>query len=1166
MNEELPVRVPSITVLLTERQKLVYESLVSRSLPSIAEYYLGILYAVANRANPERLVQAAHSARELVNWLPRILQVPQADRSETESKLTELATQRGKFESMSKAALIAKIDELITLHALPKDRHANKISDIIKKVDAAGGLPEPERQKIAQLWVKRHGWFNRVSKHGTCSEQEFLAVLSSLENDLLYLFAPYFTVERELNELVAKPDPVTADMERVNHLLVRKSHYDHFFSALSNPSWFHLLRKADFFKHPLPALREAGTISFPSWSVIKFLRHCAKDHSAEVAQVIVDSDDTDNSRVHQEFIELALLLRATDAKRVTPKAMSWIKEPYHHITLLPHALADLVVKLAEEGEIKAAFELASSIVDVQLERQKVPESEKDNELMRLASIRITGYASDWTYGVMLHKVVPALSVKDPVKSAKLLRAKLVKAIGLENAAAGVTSKDVDDLHVWRPAIEDHAQNAGHGNVKDLLIVHLRDLAIREAHEGMDSGKAVLAVLQEVSYPVFRRIEMYILTRYPHQYLSRIQQVLTTKEILLNSVLHREIFKLLEVAFEIISPKARESLLSLIDAGPDLEKYRERQKKEGGVDPSTEDLLKVKQHWQLQWLAAVSKYLAGKWKDYYDGLLRKMGPLEHPDFLSYSSSWEGPTSPLNKEQLAAMSPEEVIRYLLSWTPSGEHWAPSPEGLGRFVTDHVRQHASEYSHLISTVIAKGLRPTYVYHLLSGLEGGLKDKANLDWSRILSLCESVVAAGGLSEPENDADGFETGWNGVRMQIARFLEEGLTGPHYLIPFDRREEVWSVLQTLADDTEPTPEYEQEHSEEHFDPMFTALNTVRGVAARAIFTYMLWCDYHLTRSKSKEEVRHAIPVEVLPILERFVDPSLERTQTVRAVVGANLQNLCYLDAEWTKKRITLLLPPDEPRVQLRNAVLTGYFSSSQASGYVFKTLRPLFILGLEWVILRTEDHSGGQARMNFVSHLVAYYWWGFEPLRGEDSLVQQLFEKTGPSTRAYAINFVGRELEHLRPTHPSVAEIFGRLQALWDWRLSVIESSPKKEDFIEELKDFGWWFAHSRMQPRWMIHSLIRTLEASKGQLEWTQEVMQRLEEYIVEFPVESAKAVDKIVRGETEGWGIGYWQPHLRTILEKLRACSDQTARATALATINYLGELGHREFRDLA
>ena len=61
---------------LTLQQRNVLDALKSNETEEcpLSEWYLGALYALDNPYNPDRVAQAAHSLRELLEKLPQVVQ------------------------------------------------------------------------------------------------------------------------------------------------------------------------------------------------------------------------------------------------------------------------------------------------------------------------------------------------------------------------------------------------------------------------------------------------------------------------------------------------------------------------------------------------------------------------------------------------------------------------------------------------------------------------------------------------------------------------------------------------------------------------------------------------------------------------------------------------------------------------------------------------------------------------------------------------------------------------------------------------------------------------------------------------------------------------------------------------------------------------------------
>ena len=60
-------------------------------------------------------------------------------------------------------------------------------------------------------------------------------------------------------------------------------------------------------------------------------------------------------------------------------------------------------------------------------------------------------------------------------------------------------------------------------------------------------------------------------------------------------------------------------------------------------------------------------------------------------------------------------------------------------------------------------------------------------------------------------------------------------------ISIDLREQVWTIINTLTEDEEPTVEFEIERAKEgSFNPATASINTVRGEAMHAMMYYVMW--------------------------------------------------------------------------------------------------------------------------------------------------------------------------------------------------------------------------------------------------------------------------------------------------------------------------------------
>ena len=85
--------------------------------------------------------------------------------------------------------------------------------------------------------------------------------------------------------------------------------------------------------------------------------------------------------------------------------------------------------------------------------------------------------------------------------------------------------------------------------------------------------------------------------------------------------------------------------------------------------------------------------------------------------------------------------ESVEFLRSWKPpTSVLFEPSPEGLGRVLQEVVAEEPQRFAKEAERF--KGLDPTYVRALISGLEKALKQQKNFEWSPdILQVCSKTA-----------------------------------------------------------------------------------------------------------------------------------------------------------------------------------------------------------------------------------------------------------------------------------------------------------------------------------------------------------------------------------------------------------------------------------------
>jgi hypothetical protein len=1111
---------------LTDRQQAIMKYLENK-VPGAGAIYYGVIYAFSQDGNPEYIVQAAHSARELLKRVARAFPGVPADASQGDAyqQLEKLA----EFYNANPTDkdLRDKVKDIAEYLKLAEITRRSRYEAFLEKADKGSKPDKTAKGKAAADFLAIEKWLSAVAHHGkSATLDEFRKHLEGFESVFDVLVSGFFGVEKRLDELMVKPAPDDNDLLEINNLTLKSAHLEHFFINLNNLMWFPLLKKAGYFKKPIAEIHHPdGGVSCPSWPQLAFLQKCVTDYPKEVADIILQADSTENSRVHQEFVELAINLPASEAARIIPKAKDWIRDKYKIITLLSARLGELVAKLAREGELTAAYKLAYEITDVHVDEAELERKKKETgiEFTRDAE----GHVKDWDYAHMVDQFSELVFNEDPLGLIELFCNRLNKALGMENRSKkpGVY---VDYSYIWRPAIEDSDQNTGVDDLKDILIDRISNFSLRYIDDEKANMAQLFELLQKYKYPIFKRIQLFLLSRKPQLDLHLLNSAIADYTLFENTDTYHEYYILINNNFDLSPPESQLAYLRWVKRGPDREQLMQLCKTENGQAVSNEQLECIIADWQHRRLSPIREFLEGTWKEFYNGLSSKIEKPKHPEFVSYHTSWVGPTSPLSEAQISKMSILEVIDFIKTWRPSEGPFAPSPEGLGRFLSEDVKTRFNEYLNNKDDLTATIIRPVYFYHIFMGLEQAVKSGITLDWNNAISLAESIVIVNNLPEPDRISDDFETGWEGVKKEIASFINKGLESTDR-IPYQFGERIWKLIEKLIQEPDPTVEFETEYGGDNMSPVDMSINTGRGEASHALFKYAYWYDENDNKGIGKENQRHQFPPEALKIVDSLLDPQKEPTLTIRSVIGQYFQYLVYLDVAWTKANLARIIPEIPEYKNLRDAVFEGYFSMNHPNGYTFKNLRGFYEAAFEWAAYTDDTSTMHQPRRHYFDHLMTFYWQGLEPIEKESSLIRKLFADGKPNTKAHVLEYVGRSLEGLLPSLPGALEALKRIRDLLEWRIAELKlPNVDTADVKEELQPFGWWFAKSHIDKAWLIGRLNEILTMTNGVIDWANGVLERLPEFIQDYPIEVAQAVDSIVKGAKNLWDIDFWKDRL--------------------------------------
>lgn len=913
---------------------------------------------------------------------------------------------------------------------------------------------------------------------------------------------------------------------------------EYFFANLRSAEWLEPLRAAGRFKAPVQALRDGRGISFVPWPESGYLARMAAEKPELVRDIILESRETDNERVHQDFVEAAIRMTPSAAAAVAKFEAAWIRKQPHLYLLYPEKVGELISYLARNGEIETALNLSRVLLMI-VPPPELLDEEPDNTLS--LRHRPVGKCPQWEYQQVLSTNVQDLVNAAPEQALRLLSDLLETAIRIRSQRQEDQTEDYS--WIWMPDVESKRFD----ELTEALVSATRDAAVMMSTSA-EMTELATDHLWSRKWRMFRRLAAHILRKSLTAPIGKIEELLS-QPIEYEDFPGRspEFDKLLTDRFADLGETAKAKILGFIENGPDLSNFKKRKEAEG--KPATDDEVnEAADYWRLKWLHKIRTSLDASWAERYSTIVGRLGaPQDEESFGAIHGSWVGPTSPKSPEELRQMSGDEVITFLKTWHSTGEWNAPSAEGLGRSLSAMLTAEPQKLA--ASAALLCGLEPTYVRSAIDGFAAALKNGQSFDYSQIIDLCEWVLAQGNEEKPllhsmEKDPD-----WNWTRKSIGWFLNEALKPEEKsTIPLSQRKRVWALLESLAEDPV-SIEQERPYGRGVFTGA-TSLNVTRGVALDGMLKYAHWLNKQGAITSEERKL------DSIPELKRAFDQHIGNDKSVaaREVFGREFPTLFWLDKEWATSVSASIF--GELERELGDIAFTNYLLFRPAYHHLLPVLIPYYQRAIELVGQQSRKDVDEVDR-HLVQHLMSLYWQAQIAIDTKDHLIKEFFAKAPAELRSYAIEFIGRSLHRAEPEKP---EVLKRLTELWEWRWEDL----KQHRCDGEPIAFGTWFASSQFDLDWSFNNLISALRlCHKAELDFW--VVEQLAKVSQDRPAAAVEALGMMIEGDREGWAMHGWHDHPRTVLATALNSADRRAQEEAHRVIHLLGSRGWYGYRDL-
>jgi hypothetical protein len=985
---------------------------------------------------------------------------------------------------------------------------------------------------------------------------------------------PFYAQTAVLDRYIHSSDPA-ADPDALEVILIvletNRDLRTYFFRSGPNAAWAPILWKRGFFDNPpSPQKTEAGYV-LPHWDVQDYLFNVA----AEVPDVVVNVAESIKGQgwYISQAIRALCHIPGEQAEKLVPKIIEWLDNPQIARSIV-REVANLVIHLAQNKRLDAAFALLHALT------APIPPS----DIKRIGEMKWGAEAAPKFPDVHIAKGFferdfRQVAVLDPRRTVTILQEHLCTAIHLE--AEALDSPDSETRSWWRSAIEDSDQDI-HVAYKHELLRALRYSLETWVQQDAQAVEPLLKQNLRDRREILRRLGLHILHTFPTRYLALVTDELRRVENLDDTGIHHEFFMLLQKGFPHLDAVAQTALVAAICNGPpparvkQWAEWAQRAEQEGGVD-AEDDVRGRVQLWIRDRLWMLKDYLSGKPAETLDGLLEEFGLPEHPEFTHWSSGgfFIRDIAPIERQELAQMSPEELVRYVQGWRPDPRQpFGPEQttyKGLANLVADVILEAPKRYGDQIESVVL--FRPEFAYTLLNRAWAS-KPATSEAWEFGIRACEILL--GDQTVRTDMSSAFETSWTSVRSEIVRLIQLGLNNEQCRIPAHLLPRVRELLLVLLDD--PDPDKVADRPPEgwlgHEDPATLAINRVRSRALLALIEYAWFCA---TTVAPKPKVSHATgphPKRLEPVVREALTRKLDRLEdsswAVHSVYGCYLPRLFWLDQEWVETHVDQIFPEgeDEDSVRYYVAAWDSYVIFNRFWPPLFELLRRKYEraiqnLGKGWV---TKTHL--EPERGLAIHVTWEYLRSEHDLNlpgGSQNLIKLFFQEASPQARGHVPWFFWRVLED----NPNELETYWpRIRAVWKWRAKEASVANHSIDFDDEMRGFAHLLLvapqHETMVSLWpLLEALLPHITRSERR----EEGWLAVEKYLAaEVDRDPARAIEfyRLMYDQTPQHQWYYYaREEARRIIEK--AAADKNARQEALWLIDLLARRGDHQFRDI-
>ena len=954
-------------------------------------------------------------------------------------------------------------------------------------------------------------------------------------------------------------------LDSVKKVTARK----YFFSRLENPLWLQPLAERDRFKYPPKAQRfDDGTIGFPYWPEMRYLRNVCTDLPNEVIDLVVNLPKVDNPVVYDGILDIALQLPGEYSVKLKDKILEYAG--MEHQWRIPK-YAELLAHWTKENQASAALELAKILIafapDPQSEEKQ--NQRKENPMGFMTTLYPSPRFNRWEYSNIMSKGIRPLAEKEPYKVACLLIDTTVNMIRLRTHRIDF-DKEADLSEIWCPRLHGPDSNA---EDPKKVLVHTLTFACEKVYEKSPDAIVDLdKILQKQQWNIFKRLCQHLYALYPGE---------KTKPWIRELILGLQDYGLWEHHYELqqmvrrVCEHFKETLLSeaeririfdtILD-GPSKENYRHWVENWVGEEFTEERFQERQQRFHWMQLRPFESVLFGKYETRFKELQDKINkPISDEDYPPYKtevrSGGLSERSPRTPEDLSNLTDKELLDFINDWEKDEESYVNN---------SFVRINIEALANAFQTVFRESIipdpirfkfwmknrerieRPIYVRVMIYAMQALVKEKNFDQLNEWLTFSEWVLShpdrEHGSDYKQGDESRENKNWTNARRAVGDFIGVCLA-KDVDVPITVREKLAKILDTLCTQSDWNLDASNPNRLYQNDPLTEGINNTRSRALEDLVKFGYWLRRH--------EPECEVP-EIITVLEKRFTSETDSplTPPEYAILGKNYGSIYSFNEKWAIKHKSDFFPQTQSKRQEWSAAFSSFVLCNGAVKPLFEILKDDFNFALQHLSdFKKQDHITRQPIDVFGERIFTYYLWEMFPLKGQESLLEKFYKKTDKKREHWAnlFNNIGHRLRNTgKDLDPNMKD---RVKRFFKWCLNQGEQA--------ELRYFTYWLQAECLDAKWRLKAYSKVIETCNGEVEDWEIYLKELCQMLPKHTAKVVECFAKLTDGIRDN--IYIQTEEAKTILKTGLNGTDTIVFENAERALNNLLRANKMEFMDI-